>query len=46
MPTRAPILATIPPPEEEIFTRSMEADLLPLDDPSEEKPDLIDGVQH
>lgn len=28
----------------EELTRSMEADLLPLDDPLEEKADLIDGV--
>lgn len=38
------ILATVPAPAEEQLTRSMEADLLPLDDPLVEKADLIDGV--
>jgi len=38
------ILATVPAPAEEALMRSMEADLLPLDDPLEEKADLIDGV--
>lgn len=38
------ILATAPSPAEEVLVRSMEADLLPLDDPTEEKADLIDGV--
>ena len=38
------ILATVASPDEEVLVRSMEADLLPLDDPTEEKADLIDGV--
>lgn len=38
------ILATFPEPDEEVLMRSMEADLLPLDDPDEAKADLIDGV--
>jgi len=38
------ILATSPAPDEEVLVRSMEADLLPLDDPTEEKADIIDGV--
>lgn len=38
------ILATAPAPAEVGLTRSMEADLLPVDDPLEEKADLIDGV--
>ena len=38
------ILATVPSPAEEVLMRSLEADLLPLDDPLEEKADLIDGV--
>lgn len=38
------ILATVPAPEEVELTRSMEADLLPINDPLEEKADLIDGV--
>ena len=38
------ILATVPAPAEEALMRSMEADLLPLDDSLEEKADLIDGV--
>jgi len=38
------ILATAPSPDEELLVRSMEADLLPLDDPNEDKADLIDGV--
>ena len=38
------ILATVPAPADEALLRSMEADLLPLDDPLEEKADLIDGV--
>jgi hypothetical protein len=38
------ILATVPEPADEMLTRSMEADLLPLDDDDEAKADLIDGV--
>jgi len=38
------ILASVPAPGEEELTRSMEADLLPIDDPQEEKADLIDGI--
>lgn len=38
------ILATIPQPDYDILTRSMEADLLPIDDADEAKADLIDGV--
>ncbi|MBK5222476.1 MAG: hypothetical protein JJE52_06310 [Acidimicrobiia bacterium] len=38
------ILATDPTVDDALLTRSMEADLLPLDDPSGDKADLIDGV--
>lgn len=38
------ILASVEQPTERMLTRSLEADLLPLDDPDEEKADLIDGV--
>jgi hypothetical protein len=38
------ILASMPEPEQVALVRSMEADLLPLDDPDETKADLIDGV--
>lgn len=38
------ILASVPEPDDATLTRSMEADLLPLDDPDEAKADLIDGV--
>jgi hypothetical protein len=38
------ILATAPMVDDELLTRSMEADLLPLDDPEGDKADLIDGV--
>jgi hypothetical protein len=38
------ILASLPEPDDATLTRSMEADLLPLDDPDEAKADLIDGV--
>lgn len=38
------ILATAPMVDDELLTRSMEADLLPLDDAHGDKADLIDGV--
>lgn len=38
------ILATAPMVDDEFLTRSMEADLLPLDDSEGDKADLIDGV--
>jgi hypothetical protein len=38
------ILASIAEPADHVLTRSMEADLLPVDDPDEQKADLIDGV--
>jgi hypothetical protein len=38
------ILATEPMVDDELLTRSMEADLLPLDDSDGDKADLIDGV--
>lgn len=38
------ILASLPDPELGALTRSMEADLLPLDDHDESKADLIDAV--
>jgi len=38
------ILASFPQPPVDALTRSMEADLLPIDDPDESKADLIDGV--
>ena len=38
------ILASMPSPSDDLLIRSMEADLLPLDDPNEEKATLIDGV--
>ena len=38
------ILASTPRPTADALVRSMEADLLPFDDPDEAKADLIDGV--
>lgn len=38
------ILATVASPDDRILTRSLEADLLPLDDVDEAKADLIDGM--
>lgn len=38
------ILASVPAPPDEMLTRSMEADLLPVDDPDDHKADLIDGA--
>jgi hypothetical protein len=38
------ILASLPTPDDDLMIRSMEADLLPIDDSDEEKADLIDGV--
>lgn len=38
------ILASFPDPSAPDLTRSMEADILPLDDPDGTKADLVDGV--
>ena len=38
------ILASVAVPDDAVLTRSMEADLLPADDPDEAKADLIDGL--
>lgn len=38
------ILASVAAPKDRMLTRSMEADLLPVDDPEEKKADEIDGV--
>ncbi len=38
------ILASVAVPDDAVLTRSMEADLLPTDDPDEAKADLIDGL--
>jgi hypothetical protein len=38
------ILASVSGPADDVLTRSMEADILPLDDPSDEKADFIDAV--
>lgn len=38
------ILASLPTLDDRVLTRSLEADLMPLDDPDEAKADMIDGV--